>query len=89
MNSSISPSHEWQLQEAKNKFSQVVNLALHEGPQVITLRGKKTAVLISIEEYLRLTCPPGTLSQFFRQSPLMDSGIDLKRDKEEGGDIDL
>lgn len=86
MNSEL---HEWQLQEAKNKFSQVVNLALNEGPQIITLRGKKTAVLISIDEYLRLNRSPGTLSEFFRQSPLMDSGIDLERDKEEGRDIDL
>jgi antitoxin Phd len=45
----------WQLQEAKNKFSHVVKKAVDSGPQIITLRGKETAVLISINEYRKLT----------------------------------
>jgi len=82
-------SHKWQLQEAKNKFSHVVHLAMIDGPQIITLRGKEAAVLISITEYDKLTRPIGKLSDFFRQSPLMGSTIDLKRTKDFGRDISL
>lgn len=32
----------WNLSEAKNKFSEVFELALHKGPQVITRRGKES-----------------------------------------------
>ena len=41
---------EWQLQEAKNRLSQVVDSALHDGPQTITLRGKPAAVVVSFDE---------------------------------------
>ncbi|OGO19618.1 MAG: hypothetical protein A2Z14_19590 [Chloroflexi bacterium RBG_16_48_8] len=36
----------WQLQEAKNNFSEVVNKALSDGPQIITRRGKKVVVIL-------------------------------------------
>lgn len=42
---------EWQLQDAKNQFSKVVQKARTEGPQVVTLRGAQTAVVLSIEDY--------------------------------------
>ncbi len=42
---------EWQLQDAKNQFSKLVQKARTEGPQVVTLRGEQTAVVLSIEDY--------------------------------------
>jgi prevent-host-death family protein len=42
---------EWQLQDAKNQFSKVVQKARHEGPQEITVRGARTAVVLSIRDY--------------------------------------
>ncbi len=45
----------WQLQDAKNHLSKVVEKALTEGPQTVTRRGKRTAVVLSVEEYDRLT----------------------------------
>ncbi|MCV0394230.1 MAG: type II toxin-antitoxin system Phd/YefM family antitoxin [Rhizobiaceae bacterium] len=45
----------WHLQDAKNNFSKVVDKAIHEGPQTVTRRGKRAAVVISAEEYERLT----------------------------------
>jgi prevent-host-death family protein len=42
---------DWPLQDAKNQFSRVVQLARHEGPQVVTLRGERAAVVISAEDY--------------------------------------
>lgn len=41
----------WQLQDAKNKFSEVVETTLQHGPQIISRRGKKTVVVITYEEY--------------------------------------
>jgi prevent-host-death family protein len=80
---------EWQLQEAKNRLSQVVDSALHDGPQTITLRGKPAAVVVSFEEFKKLTQPRTSLSQFFRQSPLHDVELDLDRSHDLGREVDL
>lgn len=45
----------WQLQDAKARFSEVIDTALENGPQIITRRGKDTAVLLSVEEWKRLS----------------------------------
>lgn len=42
----------WQLQEAKNKFSEVVEEALKRGPQLITKRGVETAIVLSYKDYV-------------------------------------
>ena len=80
---------QWQLQEAKNRLSQVLDHALHEGPQTITLRGKPTAVVISVEEFERLTRPRTRLSDFFRKSPLHGVKLDLERSKDLPREVDL
>ena len=80
---------EWQLQEAKNRLSQVVNSALHDGPQTITLRGKPAAVVVSFEVYRQLTQPRTGLSQFFRQSPLHDVELDLGRSADLPREVEL
>lgn len=80
---------EWQLQEAKNRLSQVVDSALHDGPQTITLRGKPAAVVVSFEEFRKLTQPRTTLSQFFRQSPLHDMELDLSRSDDLSREVEL
>ena len=41
----------WQLQDAKSKFSEVVEKAIHEGTQIVTKRGKKTVVVMPYDEY--------------------------------------
>jgi prevent-host-death family protein len=62
----------WQLQQAKNRLSEVVRKAQTEGPQTITVRGEETAVVISIDEYRKTHPKPKeeTLYEFFRRSPL-------------------
>jgi prevent-host-death family protein len=74
-------SQTWQLQEAKNKLSQVVAEAQRSGPQVITRRGSKTAVILSFEDYRRLIASRKKLSEFFRESPMAMEELDLERDK--------
>ncbi|MDL1910666.1 type II toxin-antitoxin system Phd/YefM family antitoxin [Chloroflexi bacterium CFX6] len=69
----------WQIQDAKNKLSEVISRALKHGPQLITKHGEKTVVVISYVEYEKLRKSQGSLSEFFRASPL--AGVDLKRDK--------
>ena len=71
----------WQLQDAKNKFSEVVDNAFKFGPQCITRRGIETAVVLSMHEYKRLTSPTTGLVKFFRNSPLYGVALDLERDK--------
>jgi prevent-host-death family protein len=85
----LSHDREWQLQEAKNRLSQVVDRALNDGPQTITLRGKPTAVVVSVEEYRKLTAPRTGLSQFFRQSPLRGIDLDLGRSADLSREVDL
>lgn len=74
-----SHDREWQLQEARNRLSLVVHQALHDGPQTITLRGKPAAVVVSYDEYRKLSAPRTGLSQFFRQSPLNGTELDFNR----------
>ncbi len=71
----------WQLQEAKNKLSEVIDLALAEGPQVITRRGIEVAVVMPYAGYKKLTSPSRRLGDFFMASPLRKSGLVLKRDR--------
>lgn len=73
-------SQAWQLQEAKNRFSEVVEDALNDGPQIITRRGVEAVVVLSYAEYRRLQASQMSLSEFFRQSPLVDAELDLSRD---------
>lgn len=44
----------WQVQEAKARFSELLDASLKEGPQVVTRRGVEAAVLVPIEQWHRL-----------------------------------
>ena len=70
----------WQLQEAKNKLSEVVDKAQSSGPQEITRHGKKTAVVLSFQDYQRMRKRQGSLVEFFRRSPL--AGMQFKRTRD-------
>jgi antitoxin Phd len=71
----------WQLQEAKNRFSQVVERALKQGPQIITRHGIEAVIVLSYQEYRRMLLSQTKLSEFFRESPLASVALDLSRDK--------
>lgn len=78
--SEVVMSQTWQLQDAKNKFSQVVKDAVSIGPQIITRHGAEVAVVLSYQEYRQMVAARGKLSDFFRSSPLADVELDLSRD---------
>jgi len=44
----------WQVQEAKARFSELLDTALKKGPQIVTKRGVDAAVLVPIDEWRRL-----------------------------------
>jgi antitoxin Phd len=79
----------WQLQTAKNKFSEVIEKALHIGPQIVTRRGVETVVVLSIEEYRKLTKPKNSLVEFFNNSPLKGLDLNIERDKDTGRDFEF
>ena len=79
----------WQLQEAKNRLSQLVDEALKNGPQTITRRGLPTVLVIAIDDYRKDHVHEGTLVDFLMRSPLRDSNLEIARDKDTGRDIDL
>ena len=79
----------WQLQEAKNRLSEVVRKARSEGPQIITLHGSAAAVVVSAQDYGRLSRPKGKLVDFFRSSPLVGTKLSLTRSRDTGRKIDL
>ncbi len=79
----------WQLQDAKNRFSEVVKKALANGPQIVTKRGVETVIVLSVKEYRKLKRPKNSLVDFFKDSPLRDMDIDMTRSKETAREIDL
>ena len=82
-------SGKWPLQEAKNKLSELVRRAQEEGPQIITLRGHDAVVVVSAEEFKKLSHPKESLVDFFRNSPLFGVELDLARSRDTGRDIAL
>ncbi|MEA2040554.1 MAG: type II toxin-antitoxin system Phd/YefM family antitoxin [Thermodesulfobacteriota bacterium] len=81
--------HIWQLQEAKNKFSKLVEKAQYEGPQFVTKHGKKSIVVLSVEEYHKIVKPKSNLFHFIQSSPLSKISIDVERNKSVSRDIEL
>jgi prevent-host-death family protein len=59
----------WQLQEAKNRFSHLVDLTVKSGAQTITKHGKPTVVMVSVAEYEAIRKPKRTLYQALRECP--------------------
>jgi prevent-host-death family protein len=83
-------SIEWQLQEAKNKLSQLIKQATSGDAQVVTVHGKPTAVVVSAAEYVRLTRPrKGKLSAALLRPDLAGEDLDLVRSRDTGREIDL
>lgn len=78
----------WQLQEAKNRLSEVVRAAKSKGPQVITVHGKEEVAVVSIAELRRLQqqeTPLGT--SLWKSAPKVNLVIERSRDT--GRDVDF
>jgi antitoxin Phd len=82
----------WKLEDAKNRFSEVVRLALAEQPQRVTRNGRDAVVVISAAEYERLAVPTD-LFTFLQSSPLAEAmaegELELERPRDMGRDVPL
>ncbi len=79
----------WQIQQVKDRLSEVVDLALEEGPQTITRHGKEIAVIVSLEEFeqRRRSGKRGTVLPFLRKLRLGE--LDVERARDLDRDVDL
>jgi len=71
----------WQLQEAKSKFSEMVERTLENGVQIVTRHGQNTVVIMAFDEYIRLTKRTESLAEFLMASPLAGSELVIERDQ--------
>ena len=69
---SPTPDH-WQIQEAKQRFSEMIRAVTTEGPQVITRHGEDVAVVVDIGEYRRLTRPAVDIANILLGGPKLDN----------------
>ncbi len=65
----------WQLQHAKAHLSEVIESAVNEGPQIITKRGVKTAVVVPFAEWERAQSSRRSLLQVLQSGPQFDLQI--------------
>ncbi len=79
----------WQLQEAKNKFSSLVEQAEKEGPQIVTKHGKQSVIVLSVSDYQKMIKPKTSLVNFFKNSPLAKISIKIQRDKSFSRDVEI
>ncbi|MFP4409118.1 MAG: type II toxin-antitoxin system Phd/YefM family antitoxin [Spirochaetaceae bacterium] len=77
----------WALQDAKARFSELVNRSLEEGPQEVTRHGKTAVVVVAAEEYRRLSAPSGDLGDFLLSAPRVE--LDVRRSLEAGREVEL
>ena len=82
-------AHEWKLQDAKSRFSELFERVMVEGVQIVTRHGTKKVAIIPLEEYERLTRPKSSLSEFFLSSPLAGSELVIKRVEDLPRDIEI
>ncbi len=78
----------WRLADAKNRFSELVNRALTEGPQEV-LRRRDAVVVIARKDYDKLTGKKPDFKEFLLGKGPSFEGLDLRRDKSSMRDLDL
>jgi prevent-host-death family protein len=62
----------WQLQEAKQRFSELIRSVEADGPQFVTRHGEEVAVIVSIAEWRHLRGGEGDFKEFLRSAPDVD-----------------
>jgi prevent-host-death family protein len=85
-------ARKWQLQEAKNRLSEVVDLAINEGPQTVTRRGEDVVVIVSkadFEKGRRSRTRGGTFVEFMRGLGFVGANLDIQRSSDTMRDVDF
>ena len=80
----------WQLQDAKNRFSEVVNEAERSGPKIVTRRGAKAAVVLSYKDYRKLSARGrgAGLIDALLSAPKIRGGLKFERRRDVGRKVD-
>jgi antitoxin Phd len=81
------PQNHWPLQDAKARFSELVNRVLSKGAQIVTRHGEPTVAIVPMSEYLRLTARRVSLGTFLASAPRVV--LDVERSRDTGRDIDV
>lgn len=79
----------WQVQEAKQRFSEVLRAAEAGEPQIVTKHGAEVAVLIDIAEYRRLRGESLSFMDYLRAEPVADPEFEIDRRGDLPREIDL
>ena len=81
----------WTFQDAKARLSEVARRATNEGPQRVTVRGRPALVVLTEEEFTRLTRRRRLrpLAELYRQSPVAGLTFDVRRSRDPGRKVSL
>lgn len=79
----------WTVAAAKARFSELVDNARTQGPQVVTKNGREAVVVVSVEEWRRKANRSGNLAEFLASSPLRDSGVVIEQFRDAPKDVNL
>jgi len=80
---------QWQLQDAKARLSELIKSAQDEGPQQVTVRGKPSAMVISIATFEAMKKSRPRFVKLMRSSPLVDEELVIERSASLTRDITL
>jgi antitoxin Phd len=80
---------QWKLEDAKSRLSEVVRRARDEGPQSVTVRGRRAVVVLDADTYDRMTDAKPTVPLVTFLESLELEGLDLTREPDIGRDVAL
>lgn len=79
---------DWQLQEAKQRFSELVRRTLEEGPQIVTRHGEEVVVVVPAQEFRRSQQVAPDFAEFLLAGPDFEL-LDLERSGRLPRDVEL
>ncbi|MFO7849951.1 MAG: type II toxin-antitoxin system Phd/YefM family antitoxin [Spirochaetia bacterium] len=77
----------WHLQNAKARFSELVNVCLESGAQLVTRHGREAVAVMPAEEYRRITASAQSLKEFFLSAPRAE--LDVERPRDTGREVEV
>jgi prevent-host-death family protein len=79
----------WQVQEAKQRFSELLRAAETGEPQIVTKHGEEIAVVLDIAEFRRLRGQALNIMEYLRIDPLDEADLPVERSSDLPRDVDL
>ena len=79
----------WQVQEAKQRFSELLRAAESGDPQIVTRHGEEVAVMIDIAQYRHLQGQAVGFMDYLRSEPLLDADLEIERASDAPRTVDL